>query len=63
MVLETGSIESTNLRVNEAMLDTQKDIQTYKKEWFNKIEKASETLFNVAENAIKKSLNIKVIKS
>ena len=61
LVLESGNIEITNLKVNEAMLDTKKDINTYKKEWFEKTEKNSEDLFNVAEEATKKHPNLKVV--
>jgi hypothetical protein len=34
LVMETGSIEITNIKVNDAMMDTTKDIEEYKKEWF-----------------------------
>ena len=52
LVLETGSIEITNLDVNKALMDSTKDIIQYKKEWFEKAERVSTDLFEIAEDAI-----------
>ena len=41
IVLQTGSIEITNIDVNKAMMDTSKHINEYKKEWYNKVENDS----------------------
>jgi hypothetical protein len=59
LVLQTGSIEITNIDVNKAVMDTKKNIDVYKKEWFEKAEKDSSNLFNVAEDALKKSASLK----
>ena len=61
LVLQTGSIEITNLEVNKAMMDTTKDISEYKKEWFAKAEKDSENLYMIAEEAIAKNANLNVV--
>ena len=43
------------------MMDTNKDIETYKKQWFNQVEQDSKNLFEIAEDAIKKKPDLKVI--
>ena len=42
-------------------MDTSKDIQDYKQEWFNKVENDSKNLFNIAEEAIKSKPGLKVV--
>ena len=61
LVLQTGSIEITNIEANKAMMDASKDISKYKKEWYEKAEKDSTNLFAIAEDAIKKDPNLNVI--
>ena len=61
LVLQTGSIEITNINVNKAMVDSKKDIVKYKQEWFDKVQKSSEDLFEIAEDATKDNPNMKVI--
>ena len=61
LVLETGSIEITNMDVNKAMIDPNKDIKEYKKEWFAKAEEVSTELFNIAEDAIAADRDLHVI--
>ena len=61
IVLETGSIEITNLDVNNAVIDPKKDIKEYQKEWFEKVEKVSTDLFKIAEDAIAADENLNVI--
>ena len=61
LVLEAGSMEISNIKVNEAMMDTSKDIENYKKEWFQKVEDDSKNLYKLAENAIKKNSSLKVV--
>ena len=41
-------------------MDTQRTLDNYKQEWFDKVQQNSEDLFNVAEEAIKKDSNLKV---
>ena len=38
LVLQTGSIEITNIDMNKAIMDTSRDISEYKKEWFARVE-------------------------
>ena len=61
LVMETGSTEITNIKVNEALLDTSKQITEYKDQWFKHVEEDSKNLFKVAEDAIKQKPNLKVI--
>ena len=60
LVLQAGSVEISNFKVNEALLDTQKSIEKYKEEWFNTVQKNSEELFDIAEEAVKQEPNMKV---
>ena len=61
LVLQSGSIEITDLDINEAVLDTTKDLSDYKREWFKKVEDTSEKLFDIAENALRKNRNIEKV--
>ena len=61
LVLQSGSIEITDINVNEALQDTKKDIREYKKDWFAKIENDSTNLFNIAEEALANSNDIKKV--
>ena len=61
LVLQTGSIEISNIKVNEAVLDTKKDLDQFKAEWFDQVEKDSKNLFKIAEDAIKQKPNLKVV--
>ena len=64
LVLQTGSIEISNIDVNNAMMDTSREIDDYKREWFNKVELASSSLFKIAEEctAAYPNLNVIVVK-
>ena len=61
LVMQTGDIEISNIKVNEALMDTSKDIQEYKQEWFDQVENDSKSLFNIAEEAIKKKPGLQVV--
>ena len=61
LVLQTGSIEITNIDVNKAVMDTKKQIEEYKSDWFRKVEKDSSNLFSVAEAALKQSKGLKKV--
>ena len=52
VVLQTGSIEITNIDVNKALMDTNKNIDEYKSEWFEKVEDDFKNLFNIAREAL-----------
>ena len=61
LVLQTGSIEISNIDVNQSVMDPKKEIDQYKKEWFAKVEEDSSNLFDIAEDAIKHSSNLKKV--
>ena len=61
IVLQAGSIEISNIDVKKAMMDTEKDIDTYNKEWALKVENDSKNLFDIAEKAVKDNPKLKVI--
>ena len=61
LVLQTGSIEITNIDTNKAAMDPNKDLADYQREWFVKVEDDSTNLFNIAEEAIAKNANLNVI--
>ena len=61
LIMHTGSIEITNIKVNEALMDSTKDIEDYKREWFHQVEEDSKNVFSIAEEAIKKKPDLKVI--
>ena len=60
-VFQTGSIEITNLDVKKAMMDPNKDIKEYEKEWTNKAEKDSEILFNLALEVTRNNPEMEVV--
>ena len=53
LVLQTGSIEITNIEVNEALMDQDSSLVEYKKIWFDKVEQDSKNLFEIAQAALK----------
>ena len=59
LVLQSGSIEITNMEVNKAMVD--EDLKTLKSKFYEKVEKDSVNLFNIAENAIANNPELNVI--
>ena len=61
VVLQTGSIEITNIDVNKAMVDSNKELDEYKNEWFAKVDKASSSLFKIAEECVSANPNLNVI--
>ena len=61
LILQTGSIEITNINVNQAVMDTAHDIQSYKKQWFHQVEEDSKNLFKIAEDAIEKKPDLKIV--
>ena len=61
LVLQTGSIEISNIDTKKAYMDTDKDIELYKKEWAAKVEEDSSNLFDVAIKAAEKYPEMKVV--
>ena len=61
LVLQTGSIEITNIDVNEALVDVTKDIKEYRKEWYQKVEEDSKNLFELAAEATARDSKLNVI--
>ena len=47
VVLQTGSIEITNIDVKKALMDPFKSIEQYKQEWTDKVKDDSNNLFKV----------------
>ena len=64
LVLQTGSIEITNIDTNKAAMDPNKDMKEYQREWYVKAEEDSTNLFNIAEEAIamNQDLNVVIVK-
>ena len=60
LVLETGSIEITNIDVNKAM-ENHEDMEVSKKEWFDKVEASSTSLFKIAEECATADPNLTVV--
>ena len=61
VILESGSIEITNININEAVMDINQDIPNLKKNWFSEVEKDSVKLFEIAEEAVEKNPDLEVI--
>ena len=61
LVLQTGSKEISDIQVNEALVDPEKDIDAYKKDWFNQVENDSIEVFNIAQSAAKSDPKLKVV--
>ena len=60
LVLHGGSSKITDIDVNKAVMDTKKNFEEHKKEWFEKVDEDSNKLFDKAVVAAK-SLNKVVI--
>ena len=61
LVIESGSIEITNLDIKKVYMDTEKDIEAYRKEWNELVEEDSKNLFNVAIKAAEENPEMKVV--
>ena len=61
IVLQAGSVEISNIIVKNAMMDTERDLDSYRSEWATKVEEDSANLFAIAENAVKEYPDLKVI--
>ena len=61
LILQTGSIELTNIDVNTATMDVSRNIEDYKREWYSKAEEDSKNLFALAEDAIASDQNLNVV--
>ena len=61
IILQTGSIEITNIDVKKALMDPEKSIDQYKEEWTLKAKLDSQNLFNLAKQALKMQPKIKVV--
>ena len=61
IILQAGSIEISNIDVKQALMDTEKDIEQYKKDWAAKVEEDSANLYDVAVKAIEKNPTMKVV--
>ena len=61
IVLQGGVREITNIEVNEAMMDTKRDIEEEKKHWFSQAENDSKELFKIAEDALNMKPRLKIV--
>ena len=61
IILQTGSIEISNIDVKKALMDPFKNIEQYKNEWTKKTKDDSINLFNVAKNALVMKPDMEVI--
>ena len=61
LVLQGGEQEISNIKVNDALTDTSRDLSDYKKEWFTNVEKDSAEVFGIAENAVKVNPNMQTV--
>ena len=61
IVIQSGSIEITNIDMKKAYMDTEKNIDDYKNEWNEMVEEDSKNLFEVAFKAAKRYPNMKVV--
>ena len=61
IVLQTVSMEITNLDVNNSLVDPSKDVKVSKREWFDKVEAASSSLFRIAEECVAADPKLNVI--
>ena len=64
LVLETGSIEISNIDVNRAVMNFDKSVEESKREWFEEAEETSKALFQIAEDCVSKDkeLNVVIVK-
>ena len=61
LVLQTGSIEITNIEVNKAIMDKDRSLEEHKKAWFEKVEQDSKNLFEIAQAALKNNKSIQKV--
>ena len=61
VILQTGSIEITNIDVNKALMDKDTRLEEYRKIWFEKVEEDSKNLFNIAQDALKNNDKLKKV--
>ena len=61
IILQTGSIEITNIDVKKALMDPYKNIEQYKAEWTEKVKEDSTNLFKLAKKALQMKPDLKVI--
>ena len=61
IILQTGSIEITNIDVKKALMDPNNNIEEYKAEWTRKVKDDSANLFNLAKAALKMKPDMEVV--
>ena len=61
LVLHGGDEEISEIKVNEAIIDTTKDIDEQKENWFKKVEQTSKRIFQLAENSVKMNSNMQAV--
>ena len=53
IILQTGSIEISNIDVKKALMDSDKNIEEYKNEWMSKVKEDSTNLFELSKRALR----------
>ena len=61
LILQAGSSAITDIEVNNALKDTEKDLEAYKKEWFHIAEQDSVQILDTALNAARSKPEMKVV--
>ena len=61
VILEAGDHEIDELNVNEAISDRSRSIDEYKKDWISKVKEDSTNVFSIAQKALEKAPNAKVV--
>ena len=61
LVIQTGSSDISNVKVNEVLVDTSKNVDDVKEEWFSQVEKNAKEIVDIANCVLKKNPEKKVI--
>ena len=61
LVLQAGDTKISNIKIIEALLNTDKDLEDVKKEWFDQVENQSKEIFQIAEGAVRNDPKLQVV--
>ena len=61
LVLQTGSIEITDMNIKDGLKNPPEKIEAHKHDWFRKVEMDSTNLFNIAQDALANDKHIKKV--
>ena len=54
LVIQIGSSDISNVKVNEVLVDTSKNVDDVKEEWFSQVEKNAKEIVDIANCVLKK---------